>query len=653
MNHPAADPSQPNTCPSFGEAELNAALAGLLPEARAEQLSAHLGHCPACQSRMNLVLEAAAKQNQADADLLDAPDPTADSIVARLKTTPPVIADYQPGDLIGHYRVIGLLGKGGSSSVYECHDEQLARRVAVKVLTHQSYQQTLMARHEREARLLGRLDHPGIVRAYEIQPLEFPHYIVMELVAGGSSSRLIKTGPLRPSLAARLVAGVAGAIEHAHEKGIVHRDIKPSNLLVVQPFDPFQPVPDAVSLKVSDFGLARPPGGESRLTSTNAILGTPAYMSPEQSRGHQAEIGPATDIYSMGAVLYEYLVGRPPLLADTAVATLRMINEAEPLPPRRIQPGIPLDLDTICMKCLRKSAEERYATASDLAADLQRFLEGRPIVARPLGRLQRLYRWCRRNPLPAVLMGGILVQASSLVALALAFAIVQKDLRQKAEAAATLYKQTAESARQEGDFGRNLFMSSFQNLQNYIELINSVKTLDQLPPIAQKAKVFNQKMIRQYGIRVRMTGELHGESIDKIFRDAIAFRQLGYKADAAEIFQQLVALGKSLAQDDPDYGRARRIAIQSATILAIEQLESGQSFEPAQFLSEIQTSLGIDYTTQNQSYMDLIVSLSFLDIHIKALRQSNQPAEADRLEANRPPLQAAITAAPDNPQFKR
>ena len=595
---------------------------------------------------MNLVLEAAARQNQADAALLNAPDPTADSIVARLKTTPPAIADYQPGDLIGHYRVVRLLGKGGSSSVYECHDEQLARRVAVKVRTPQTYQETLMARHEREARLLGRLDHPGIVRAYEIQPLEFPPYIVMELVAGGSSSRLIKTGPLKPSLAARLVAGVADAVEHAHEKGIVHRDIKPSNLLVVQPFDPYHPVPEEVSLKVSDFGLARPLGGESSLTSTNAIIGTPAYMSPEQARGNQAEIGPASDIYSLGAVLYEYMVGRPPLLADTTVATLRMINEVEPIAPRHIQPGIPLDLDTICMKCLRKSAEERYATAGELADDLQRFLEGRPILARPLGRFQRVYRWCRRNPLPAVLISGIVVLVSSLVALAVTFAIVQKDLRQQAEAA-------AQAAYNEGEFTRNLFTAGIGNLDNYVAKVRQVKKVEELSEITEKAKARNEWILEQYFKHIQKADMLRGESIDKIFRDGIAFKQLGYMANAKQIFQQLITLAKSLAPRHPDYAQARRVALQSATLLAIDQLASGQSAEAARFLNDLRTSLSMDYGTRNQSYMDLIVSIGLLDIEIKALRQSNQPAEADRLEALRPPLRAAITAAPDNPRLAR
>lgn len=648
MNQPETDPPiQPETCHVTSMVELEAALAGMLADQAAEErLSAHLGQCPLCQSRMHLLLEKASHASLDDGSTLDEPDPAADSIMARLKMADPVMEDYKPGDQIGQYRVMGLIGRGGSSAVYECTDPQMARRVAVKVLTHQTFLGTLAARHEREARMLARLDHPWIVKAYEIRPLDVPPYIVMELVAGGSSRRLIRSGPLNPRLAARLVAGVADALQHAHEQGVLHRDIKPSNLLVVQPLEGFQPPPDNLALKISDFGLARLLDGESSLTSTNAIIGTPAYMSPEQARGNQAEIGPASDIYSLGTVLYEYLVGRPPLLADTTVATLRMINEVEPIAPRHIQPGIPLDLDTICMKCLRKSAEERYATAGELADDLQRFLEGRPILARPLGRFQRVYRWCRRNPLPAVLMSGIVVLGLSLVALAVTFAIVQKDLRQQAEAA-------AQAAYNEGEFTRNLFTAGIGNLDNYVAKVRQVKKVEELSEITEKAKARNEWILEQYFKHIQKADMLHGESIDKIFRDGIAFKQLGYMANAKQIFQQLITLAKSLAPRHPDYAQARRVALQSATILAIDQLASGQSAEAARFLNDLRRSLGMDYGTRNQSFMDLIVSIGLLDIEIKALRQSNQPAEADRLEALRPPLRAAITAAPDNPRIAR
>lgn len=387
----------PDACPSFTDAELNAAVAGVLPEQKAVELSLHLESCPICQTRMNLVLQTVLQREHDENSSLEEPDPAGDSIIAGLRITPPAPDDYGPGERIGTYEVITLLGRGGSSTVYDCFDPQMDRRVAVKVLTKQTFLSALPARQEREARLLARLDHPWIVKAYEVRPDEFPPYIVMERVAGGSSRNLVKAGPLKPRQAASLIDGVARALQHAHENGVLHRDIKPSNLLVVQPFDEIQPLPEELSLKISDFGLARSIGIDSSLTSTNAIIGTPAYMSPEQSRGNQTEIGPAADIYSLGAVLYEYLVGRPPLLGDSAVATLHMINEMEPLSPRSIQSGIPLDLDTICMKCLRKTPTERYTSARELADDLRRFLEGRPILARPVGPAERLSRWCRRN----------------------------------------------------------------------------------------------------------------------------------------------------------------------------------------------------------------------------------------------------------------
>lgn len=631
MNH-EEKPANPAPCHGFSAEELEAALAGALAEARAGQLADHLDQCQACQGRMDTILATLSGQIHSDNPSIEIPDPAADSILARLRVDPPSIDDYRPGDYIGPYQVMALLGKGGSSTVYECYDQQMARNVAVKLLTHHSFLDSHLARHEREARVLAQLDHPWIVKAFEIKPFEFPPYIVMELVAGGPSDLLVKSGTIKPRQAARLVAGVARAVQHAHEHGILHRDIKPSNLLVVQPFDPLKPLPDEIALKVSDFGLARPMGGDSRLTSTMAILGTPAYMSPEQARGRQSEIGPASDIYAIGVVLYEYLIGRPPLQADNAIETLRLVNEAEPIPPRHVQPGIPLDLDTICLKCLRKAPAERYATARELAEDLERFLEGRPILARPIGRLQRLYRWGKRNRPLAAALGGILVLLSSLVALAGTFAILQNDLRQQAEANATLYKQAAQEASYESDFARTLFFGGVQNLDNYAAKLKGVRQIDELPEIASNARLLNQEIIGHYANRAQKTNGLHGEDIDKLFRDAIAIKHLNYEADANKMFRELVTLGTSLPARDPDYARARRVALQSSTILAFDLRAARKSHDAVVLLQDVQKKLNIDFSPVGEDSQGVAILKAFLDTLIDGLRETGLKAEADSCE---------------------
>jgi serine/threonine protein kinase len=211
-------------------------------------------------------------------------------------------------------------------------------------------------------------------------------------------------------------------------------------------FDPDQPIPDTLTLKVSDFGLARPLFGDSSLTRSDQIVGTPAYMSPEQARSEHRQLGPASDVYSIGVVLYEFLVNRPPLVADNALETLRLITDVEPVPPRRIRQGISRDLDTICMKCLQKKPSERYASAAELADDLQRLLENRPIKARPIGPVHRLYRWCQRNPAMAALFFVLLITITAITYLSLHVSLIENQLRLEAETRSLITEKANQQA---------------------------------------------------------------------------------------------------------------------------------------------------------------------------------------------------------------
>ncbi len=328
-----------------------------------------------------------------------APDPVA--IAGR---SDPWHTDAELPQITG-YEVEALLGRGGMGVVFEARHLRLNRLVALKMLITGSYAGPHeRARFQREAEAVASLRHANIVQVYDVGDHEGWPYFTMELLERGSLAQALG-GALQPARrAAALVATLAEAMQVAHQGGIVHRDLKPGNILLTAEGTP----------KVADFGLARHFDCDPAFTSIGTRLGTPSYMAPEQVIGSTRTIGPAADIYALGAILYEMLTGRPPFRAETSAETERQVIRDEPVAPSRLNSKVPRDLETICLKCLRKEPERRYASAVALADDLKRFGEGRPIHARPVGWGERSWRWCRRNPAVAAL----LVTALALVGLA-------------------------------------------------------------------------------------------------------------------------------------------------------------------------------------------------------------------------------------------
>ena len=618
-------------CSDFSPVELAEAAAGSLDEARACQLSSHLETCPTCLAEMEQLV---ARLFSQPGGLIPGDEEKAEDIrafLARSQIGPPPLADFQAGDRVDRYEIVRMLGKGGSGTVYECVDHQMGRHVALKVLHHPSFFNMRQARYEREARVLARLDHPWIVKAFEIKPFHYPPYIVMELVRGGPSRVLIEHGPLEVREAARLVAGVARAVQHAHDQNVLHRDLKPSNLLVVEPANGGKQETGSIALKVSDFGLARPIQNDSGLTSTDNIIGTPAYMSPEQAGGKNADVGPGSDIYSLGVVLYEYMVGKPPLLAQNAVQTLRLVQEVEPVSPRHIQPGIPRDLDTICLKCLRKSPAERYTSAAALADDLERFLDGRPILARPIGPVHRLYRWARRKPGLAGAIGTSMVLLAALAAVSVQFAVVQKRLRGEAETNANLFRKAARRASNESDFARNLFISGIRNSEIFLKELKGIGQVAEIPPLAEKVQASNRDVMGQYATRLQMAGDLGGDSLEGLFRDAVAFRELGYDSITTDILSQLINHAAGLTPSDPDWARARLVAIKASTAIAIDLRSKRQNKEALEHLQRFRQQFRLDFGALDQTYMNLLYLRSWLYTYVDSLRDDQQTAEADKL----------------------
>jgi serine/threonine-protein kinase len=308
----------------------------------------------------------------------------------------------------GKYELVDEIGRGGMGVVYKARDRELDRVVAIKmILASHLASPDQVERFYAEARAAARITSPQVVGIHDVGQIHGQHYFSMDYVSGPSLAQLLHEGPLDPQESARYVFAVARAVAHLHSQGILHRDLKPSNVLLDEGGRP----------RVTDFGLAKILQTEGRMTRTGAIVGTPGYMAPEQAAGKAGEVGPLSDVYSLGAILYELLTGRPPFSGETPLDTLVQVLEGEPPRPSRLRPGLPRALELICLKCLERSPEDRYPSAKALADDLDHFLRGEQIEARKQGVWQHLRRWARREPALVSRLGtmgicGAIIQAN-------------------------------------------------------------------------------------------------------------------------------------------------------------------------------------------------------------------------------------------------
>jgi WD40 repeat protein/tRNA A-37 threonylcarbamoyl transferase component Bud32 len=321
----------------------------------------------------------------------------------------------------GDYELLEEIARGGMGVVYKARQVNLNRVVALKmILAGQLANDSDVKRFYAEAEAAASLDHAGIVPIFEIGQHEGQSYFSMAFIEGESLAKKVVDGPLPPREAAEMVRKVAEAVEYAHQRGIIHRDLKPANVLLDGRQQP----------KVTDFGLAKHTEGDSGLTGTGQILGTPSYMPPEQAAGKLDQIGPHSDVYALGAILYCLTTGRPPFQAASPIDTIKQVLDQEPAAPRQLNRHVPLDLETMTLKCLEKEPARRYARSADLADELGRFLRGEPIFARPIGSLARSWRWCRRNRVVATLLGAVTVLVAT-VAIVSTIAALRLDAEHK------------------------------------------------------------------------------------------------------------------------------------------------------------------------------------------------------------------------------
>jgi hypothetical protein len=355
----------------------------------------------------------------------------------------PATRDLSPLPAVAGYEVLGLLGKGGMGVVYKARHLRLGRVVALKMILHADHADAdERRRFKAEAEAVARLQHALVVQIFEVGEHQGSPYLSLEFCPEGSLADALDGTPWEAGRAAALVEALARAVQSAHAAGIVHRDLKPGNVLLAAGGAP----------KITDFGLAKKLD-QAGQTRTGAVVGTPSYMAPEQARGEGKGVGPSADVYALGAILYECLTGRPPFKAASSMDTILQVLGDEPVPVRSLQPKVPRDLETVCLKCLRKQPAGRYPSAEALAEDLRRWRQGEPIAARPVGRAERLLKWVRRRPAAAGLLAALALLAGVVVA---ALVVVADRLDQTRaalgrEQEATRRREQADRERQQAE----------------------------------------------------------------------------------------------------------------------------------------------------------------------------------------------------------
>lgn len=520
MTKPERDPVSEFGHPS--SVELRDFGLGRLDTDRSERIERHLHDCEDCARLL---------------ETLDDGDDTLLALVSsRIASVGPPLR-VQPG-----YEILEELGRGGMSVVYRAKQLFLDRVVALKrIRAGLAAGPSDLIRFRREAKAVSTLDHPHIVPVYDAGEQDGEVYLAMEYLAGGTLAERLARSPLSPIDAVRVIRQLAGAIAFAHDRGIIHRDIKPSNVLLVQrPRSDDDSISDCMP-KIADFGLAKwDQDGGPAPSLAGMVAGTPSYMAPEQTSDAHG-VGPAADVYALGATLYECLVGRPPFRGPTVLETLEQVREQEPVPPSKISPHCPRDVETICLKCLEKQPARRYGSPLELAADLDRLLRGEPIQARRASPFERAWKWARRRPVTAALLAALM----SLLTLASMGGWWVSGVLRVALQERTTAQQRAE---------RNL--EHARDAWNGNLWTVSEQILADVPDTLQLRQELLETAVRQYEELFRLDGERDPTTRNTYHMLLMTLAQLHESLEqhqtAEQIFQQAARLAEELLVEVPN-----------------------------------------------------------------------------------------------------
>jgi serine/threonine-protein kinase len=449
------------------------------------------------------------------------------------------------------YEILGELGRGGMGVVYRARQVALDRPVALKmVLSGAHAGEAERARFKAEAEAVARLQHPNVVQIHEVGEADGHPFFSLELVDGGSLDKRLSGTLLAPQPAAALVETLARAVAAAHQRGIVHRDPKPANVLLTMTGTP----------KITDFGLAKRLDVPTGQTPSGAVLGTPSYMAPEQAGGKKNDLGPAADIYALGAILYECLTGRPPFRAATTLDTVLQVLHDEPVPPRRLQPQVPRDLESICLKCLEKDPRKRYVTGEALAEDLRRFQAGEPIAARRPGPLGRAWRWGRRNKAVAAAAGAAALFLILGTAVSAGLAIWALAKAREAHASAVAAAASEEEARDQHGKTHDALVAESRRRRQARQALDTLadavigELLARRRELEPEQKAFLERVLRLEQEFARDVGadtdSLLGAA-DSHRRVGAIQHRLGRLPQAEEAFREALNLYRRLEHENP------------------------------------------------------------------------------------------------------
>jgi serine/threonine-protein kinase len=533
----------------------------------------------------------------------------------------------------GDYELLEEIARGGMGVVFRARQVSLGRTVALKmILAGQLASPTDVQRFRTEAEAAANLDHPNIVPIYEVGAHDGQHYFSMKLIEGSSLAQQAAGQAANPRLAASLLAAVARAVHHAHQRGLLHRDLKPGNILLDAAGQPH----------VTDFGLAKRVQGNAALTQSGAIVGTPGYMAPEQARAEKA-LTTAADVYSLGAILYELLTGRPPFQAATPLDTLLLVLERDPPRPRSLNPGIDRDLETICLKCLEKEPARRYESAAALAEDLGRWLAGAPISARPAGRAERAWRWCRRNPVVASLTAAVVVAllagsgaAAFFAVRALAGEKQALDEKRRADQEAVEARRQEQVVQEQRQRAETSYRLAREGLEECVRMMREDPRL-QRGPLEDLRRTVLQAEVRFYQKFLELRGDDPAFQLERgrsFLHLAWITMELGDKEAAVRHYQQGLAIFAALVREHPGNPLHRVWLARGSNDLGVLYRQVGKQDEAERLFREaiaVQEALARDWPKEPAARFDLAKHRGNLGIFYRDLGRRDQAEQQLRV----------------------